>query len=123
MEALIVEDEREIGLMTKKILMERGINTKRVASVCEALTEIRDKDYGIYFLDLNLPDGTGFDLIPHIRGRKKDAWIVIISAYDDITESRKALRLKVNAFLKKPFSKADILNAVNHLLKPKRNVK
>jgi DNA-binding response OmpR family regulator len=117
MEALIVDDERDIGFMTKVILKKRGINTKDVTTISEAVHEIRNKDFGIYFLDLNLPDGTGFDLIPQIREKNKAAGIIIISAFDDIAESQKAACFKVNAFIKKPFSTADILNAVDQILK------
>jgi DNA-binding NtrC family response regulator len=117
MNALIVDDEPDIGFMTGIILKKRGINSKNVTSIAEASIEIDNKNFGIYFLDLNLPDGTGFDLIPQIRNKDKHAGIVIISAFDDVSEAQKAAHFKVNKFIKKPFSTADILNAVDQILK------
>lgn len=117
MNALIVDDEPDIGFMTGIILKKRGINSKNVTSIAEAFKEIEKKEFSIYFLDLNLPDGTGFDLIPQIRNKDKQACIVIISAFDDVSEAQKAAHFKVNTFIKKPFSTSDILNAVDQILK------
>lgn len=117
MNALIVDDEPDIGIMTGIILKKRGIDSKNVTSIAEASKEIEKKNFSIYFLDLNLPDGTGFDLIPQIRSKDERAGIVIISAFDDVSEAQKAAHYKVDKFIKKPFSTADISNAVDQILK------
>jgi len=117
MEALIVDDEEEIGLITSIILKKKGIKSKDVNSIADAEMQIKKKNFGIYFLDLHLPDGTGFDLIPQIRKHNKNAVIIIISAYDDTKEIQKAEFFNVNAFIKKPFSGKEILNAIDQILK------
>ena len=117
MEALIVDDEEELGLITSKILKKKGIDSKDVTTIADAEIQIREKNYGIYFLDLHLPDGSGFDLIPQIREKNKNAAIVIISAYDYYEELKKADFYEVNAFIKKPFTGYEILQTVDQILK------
>lgn len=115
MRALIVDDEADIGIMTKIILKNEGIRADDVNSIKEAKTKIRQNDYDIYFLDLNLPDGSGFDLMPQIRKKNEAAGIVIISAFDGVAEIRKAHELEVDDFIKKPFSKRDIKKAIEDI--------
>ncbi len=115
MRALIVDDEEDIGIMTKIILRKEGISADDVTSIEDAKAKIRHNDYDLYFLDLNLPDGTGFDLMPQIKKKNEDAGIVIISAFDGETETRKANEFKVDDFIKKPFSKHDIKKAIEEI--------
>lgn len=115
MKVLIVDDEKEIGLMVSKILSKNGFNAQFTTSIEEAKILIKENNYAIFLLDLNLPDGTGFDLIPTIREQVVDPKIIIISAYDGVMEQKRLKELQVDTFIKKPFSKADLLAAV---LKP-----
>ncbi len=115
MRALIVDDEEDIGIMTKIILSKEGIRADEVTSIEDAKTKIRKNDYDLYFLDLNLPDGTGFDLMPQIRKKNEGAGIIIISAFDGVAETRKANEFGVDEFIKKPFSKHDIRKAVEEI--------
>lgn len=115
MNALIVDDEEDIGLIVSKMLSRNGFSVKYLNRITKAKKEIRERKYDLFLLDLNLPDGTGFDIIPMIREENKEAKILIISAYDGITEMNKAKEMKIDAFIKKPFSKKDILDAIKNL--------
>ena len=110
--AIIVDDEEEIGLMVCKILSKQNIKATSFNTVESARQQLSDNDFDLFFLDLNLPDGTGFDLIPAIREKTPEAKIIIISAYDGIAEVARATELQIDDFIKKPFSRADIINAV-----------
>lgn len=112
MKVLIVDDEKEIGLMVSKILSKNNFDAQFTTSIRDAKLLMKQNEYDIYLLDLNLPDGTGFDLIPTIRGQIIRAKIIIISAYDGLTEQKRLKELKVDTFIKKPFSKAELLAAV-----------
>ena len=67
MKALIIDDEHDIGLMISKILTKEGIETDHTGFIKSARKMIHSKDYSIFFLDLNLPDGSGFELVPEIH--------------------------------------------------------
>ncbi len=110
--ALIVDDEEDIGLMVSVFLKKEGITAKYLNRVEPAKSVILEEDFDYYFLDLNLPDGTGFELIPLIRSKNVNAKIIIISAYDSHLETSKADEFQVSAFVTKPFTKKDILNAI-----------
>lgn len=115
MKALIVDDEEDIGIMLSKILLSLNVEPKYIDRIESASDEITNNTFQFYFLDLNLPDGSGFDLIPTIKKINKDAKIVIISAYDGDVELNRARAFEVSGFIQKPFSKKQIVQLINDL--------
>ena len=113
--ALIVDDEEDIGLMTKLMLKKRGIKADYASRIDMAIKRIAKNDYGFFILDLNLPDGSGFDLIPEIKKIHDNPEIIIISAYDGAAEKDKSIEYGISSFIKKPFKKQDLYKAVDKL--------
>ncbi|WP_339607388.1 response regulator [uncultured Roseivirga sp.] len=108
----IVDDEEFIGHMVSKFLQNEGLNTTYFDRMLTAREDFLNKIYDYYFLDLNLPDGTGFDLVPIIQEKAKNAKIIIISAHDGHEELSRAKAFGVHDFIHKPFNKQSILNTV-----------
>ncbi|MBU2913241.1 response regulator [Reichenbachiella agariperforans] len=113
MNVLIVDDEEDIGLMVSMFLKKKGISVDYADRITKAKNMIQAHAYEVYFLDLNLPDGTGFDLVDDIRNASEGAKVVIISAYDGVVETRRAAEMNIDHFIKKPFTKKQIIDAVN----------
>lgn len=113
LKALIVDDEEEIGFMVTRILQKQHIDATHVDRVQQGLKKIQSDEFDYYFLDLNLPDGTGFDLVSEIRKQRSPSKIFFISAYDGIKETQRAAELKVDGFISKPFTKQDIINTLD----------
>lgn len=98
--------------MVSKFLQKEGYQTTYFGRMVPAREDFSKKKYDFYFLDLNLPDGTGFDLVPIIKEHATDAKIIIISAHDGVEELSRAEALGVDDFINKPFSKQAILNTL-----------
>lgn len=109
--ALVVDDELDICLMVTKHLQNLHFETDYVLTVKDALQSVSDYSYELIFIDLNLPDGSGFDVILHTGKVSLQSKIVVISAHDN--ESMKALEIGANLFISKPFS----LKTINEGLK------
>ena len=108
--ALIIDDEIDICLMIAKHLQHLKFETQYALTVKEARLKLLSSAYDVVFLDLNLTDGSGFDVIHYRNKLNLDAKIVVISAYD--SESSKALQAGANLFLAKPFA----LRSINESL-------
>ncbi len=113
--ALIVDDEEDIGAMLVRFLGREGITTVYADRIKKAEKMIAQEFFDFYLLDLNLPDGTGFDLIPSIRDQNASATIIVISAYDGVAEMNRARELAVDRFIRKPFSKKEVLQTIADL--------
>ena len=68
---LIIEDDRALNKGITFNLKEEGFDVKGVYSLFEGRLEI-EKDYDLIILDVNLPDGSGFDLCSEIRLKNKN---------------------------------------------------
>ncbi|GAB3895622.1 hypothetical protein GCM10028825_39920 [Spirosoma agri] len=60
------------------------------------------------FLDLNLPDGIGFDLLPFIKEDQAQAKIIMISAFDGQAERKRATEQGADYFVGKPFTRRSV---------------
>ncbi len=109
---LIVDDEEDIGLMVSAFVKKAGYEPVYLNRVIPAQELIATEVFNAYLLDLNLPDGTGFDLIPSIKEKDPKARIIIISAYDSGQELGRAEEMGVHRFVNKPFTKRQVLEAL-----------
>ena len=67
----------------------------------------------MYVIDLNLIDGTGYDLIEKLRDMDVPSKIIMISAHD--TESSNAIEKGADYFLPKPLSKKALDEALQEV--------
>lgn len=108
---LIIDDETEICLLLSTMLKSKGYETAIAHTVEEGSNMVTAVNPDVVILDINLPDGEGFELVPTIK-EKTDAYIIMITARDGKREYDLAQKLKVDEFLRKPFSNKIILDAV-----------
>jgi DNA-binding response OmpR family regulator len=113
MQALIVDDERDIGYLICGILRQLDMRCKVMHTLETARDLIKHQSFDLYFIDIKLPDGSGFDLVSELNERDNNGEVVIISAFDGEEERDKAKSLGVKKFINKPFTKTEIIAAIN----------
>jgi len=112
---LVVDDETEICLLLTSMMRKLGFNTAYANNLEEGKSKLKESEYQVVFLDLNLPDGLGFHLIDDVESNNPKAKIIIISAYDGNVEQQRAKAEGAHYFIPKPFSKQSIIDALNEL--------
>lgn len=78
----------------------------------EAVEKIDDKPPHILLLDHKLPGISGLDVLDHIAEKKIDMLTIMITAYASIETAVRATRQGAYDFLAKPFTPAELKNAV-----------
>ncbi len=101
MKILIVDDEQPARKKLISFIKENnaGVNICEATNGIEAVEMIRNENYDLIFLDIQMPGMTGFEVIEHV-GIENMPVVVFVTAYDQYA---------LNAF--------DV-NAVDYLLKP-----
>lgn len=105
---LLVDDDA-LTLELHRTYIER-IDGFRVAAECTgaraALTAILDRRAGIdlVLLDVTMPDGTGLDVLRHVRARGSDIDVIAITGVRDADVVRQMVSLGVSQYLVKPFT-------------------
>jgi two-component system copper resistance phosphate regulon response regulator CusR len=112
MKILIIDDEEDICMLLKGILEKYDNQCEAVKTLIEAKNIMKRGIFDLFFLDINLPDGSGFELIPFINENNTDGEIVMVSAYDGDLERNRALAAGIKTFISKPFDKSEILEVI-----------
>ena len=113
MNVLLIDDETEICFLLKNMLRRVGINCDMAHSMAEGREQLGIGAYQAVFLDIHLPDGLGYKLIPEIRKSQPDVHVIAISAVDN--EQKNAKAEGADLFIAKPFDKGSILDGLRSL--------
>jgi two-component system OmpR family response regulator len=105
---LIVDDETDICLLLSGLLRRLGYQPTCAHFIEEGRQCLHTQQFSAVFLDLNLPDGLGFDLLPIIKEDQVAARVIMISAFDGQAERRRATEQGADYFIGKPFTRRSV---------------
>ncbi len=112
---LLVDDEHLILYSLSAALKDERSEVATAACGRDALTEIRRSPWDICFLDVNLPDANGLDLMNTIREISPATRIVIMTAVDLNEAQMKNLHGNGCHFLPKPFDLENVRSLVESI--------
>lgn len=112
---LIVEDEGDLCLLINILLDGKGMDVEHVQSIAKAEEYLLQEEPSLILLDNRLPDGFGIDFLSVVKEKHPETKVIMISGVDAAAEDV-ALENGADAFLKKPFTKAQLNNALTELL-------
>jgi two-component system OmpR family response regulator len=113
MRMLLVDDEPEICLLLQAILVRQGMTSTGAHSLAEARQSLKLGNYDGVFLDVNLPDGKGYELIPELKANYPHTRVIVISAMDQ--ERTSAMNAGADLFLPKPLHLRTILGSLKEV--------
>ena len=113
---LIVEDVPTQAAVAEAMLRDMGHDTRIAETARDGLRLAGEWQPDALLLDIELPDGSGFDLIGTLREHGNEAAIIIMTANGSIGTAVEAMRRGAADFLVKPFGKARLATTLGHLL-------
>jgi len=109
---LVVDDEPGMVSFLQRALAPRCGVVDTAASVELAEPQLRRRLYDLIVLDIALPGRSGIDWLHQLRDEGYAGDVVLMTAYADLDTAIDALRAGAADFLLKPFSLAQMLNAI-----------
>lgn len=82
-DVLVVDDDPLVRNIITEAMREAGHMPTNAESVSQALTLLREFEFDIVFLDLLLPDGTGFDLIKGTAQMPSPPKIIVVTGHPE----------------------------------------
>lgn len=114
--ALCLDDNEQVRPLVGLTLRKAGFAVTEVATCAEARRALQNGIYTLAVLDVDLPDGNGFDLAKEWRRDGHGSLpILFVSGREHSACQKKATQLNAR-FLPKPFGPLALLAAVNLLL-------
>jgi len=121
MKALIIEDEQKSREMLSEILKKYYPQIAILGlakNVAEAVELIEKTKPNLLFLDISMPDGTGFDVLEKTLGHHFD--IIFTTATDK--HALKAIKYSACDYLLKPIDLDELQDAINRVEKKRADV-
>lgn len=117
MKILIVEDEKGLAASISSYLKMSGHICEMASNYGTAEEKINLYKYDCALIDINLPDGSGLDIIKKLKRSNAPTGIIIISARDTINDRIEGLDLGADDYLIKPFDLAELNARIKSLFR------
>lgn len=101
---LIVEDDRLLNKTLTYNLSLDGYDITSVLNARNAAEAIRAGEYDLVLLDINLPDGNGYDLCRMIKPEHPDTLVIFLTANDQERDQVRGYEAGAVDYITKPFS-------------------
>lgn len=116
---LIVEDDLPLAAGLTRALSLEDRKIQSCSKLQEAERLIREEAPELVLLDVNLPDGNGYDFLAKLR-KTSQIPVILLTANDMETDIVAGLELGADDYITKPFSLAVLRARVNTQLRKKR---
>jgi CheY-like chemotaxis protein len=112
---LLVEDDESVGTGLRMLLDAQGYETTWVRMASDAGAAARETRPHVAIIDVNLPDGSGVDLIPVLRSEHESLPVVLSTGHVELDRSTEDAR---TLSLMKPYELRDLLAAIGNVTAP-----
>lgn len=113
---LVVEDDFSLAREIEKFLVKNGFETKVANSLAEGKEIYSKWMLDLVVLDVNLPDGLGFQFCEAIREEDSLLPVLFLTDKSDDETVVKGLSFETSDYMKKPFSRGELLVRMKRML-------
>ena len=114
--ALLVDDDASIRGLIRAEFADQSIGVEEAEDCRGARRRLAGEPTSIVFLDLQLPDGSGLDLIPEFRAAWPDTPVVLITGYGSVESAVEAMHRGAFTYLEKPFREGELTAVLRNAL-------
>jgi two-component system response regulator TctD len=115
MKILVVEDDPDLSKALTRALEKRGFAVTPCFDGLKAFQVIRQDEYDIILLDLNIPGEDGLHLLQRIRNAGIGTPVLILTARSSIGDKIAGLNVGADDYLSKPFDLDELEARINAL--------
>jgi NtrC-family two-component system response regulator AlgB len=120
MRILVVDDERNIQRTMILALESMGHESMAVQSGALAMRELKADRYDVVFLDLNLSQESGLDVLQDILRISPRTEVIMFTAFASVDTAVAAMRRGAFDYLPKPFTPDQIRQTLAHVERTRR---
>ena len=121
MKLLLLEDDPVLSNEIKDFFKSKEIVIDTVFDGNLFFKQIKNNQYDIYLLDINVPKINGLDVCKEIRLTNKTTPILMLTAFGEIEDKIEAFQLGADDYLVKPFKFIELVARVKSLLRRSTN--
>lgn len=109
---LLVEDDALLNKTLTYNLISEGYDTVSALNANTAAQLLTQTEYDMVLLDINLPDGSGYDLCRLIKPENPDTLVIFLTANDQESDQIRGYEVGAVDYITKPFSIGALLRKI-----------
>jgi len=109
MYVLVVEDERRLAQLVRRVLEEEGHTVDVAHDGEEGLQMALEGTHDVIVLDIMLPEINGLDVCKSLRANRVDTPVLLLTALDGVDDRVRGLDAGADDYLPKPFAFQELM--------------
>lgn len=101
---LVIDDDKNVCTAISNAVERMGHKTVHALTLKEGLEKACSDSFDVVFLDVQMPDGNGLDILPPIRGTPSSPEVIIITGFADPDGAELAIKNGAWDYIEKPCS-------------------
>ena len=116
---LIVDDDRDLVDLMRQYLEGEGLVVESAIDYASGLKAALSGNHELVILDVNLPGGSGFELLKELRA-KSNLPVVLLTARGDSVDRIVGLHIGADDYVPKPFEPREVVARIRAVLRRTR---
>ena len=119
LKVMVIDDSKTIRRTAETLLKKEGCTVVTATDGFEALAKIADEKPDIIFVDIMMPRLDGYKTCALIKMNQefKSTPVIMLSSKDGLFDKAKGKVVGAELYLTKPFTKEELLDAINTHIK------
>lgn len=117
MKLLIIEDDQTLANNLKQVLVKDGFAVNVSDTRDDGLAQTEINEYDCIVLDINFPDGSGFDLLQDLRKAENKTPVIIVTARGQVEDRIKGLNLGADDYVPKPVDSNELTARIRAVIR------
>lgn len=116
MKILFLEDDPAIATGLEYSLKNEGYDVKWVSKAKDAIKAVNEETFDFCILDINLPDGNGYEVCKEIKNNLEIP-VIFLTAYDDEVNVVMGLDYGADDYISKPFRVRELMARIKTVMR------
>lgn len=118
---LVVDDEREILLLLKKLLEKNGYLVEIASEGEEAIAKVASSPFHIVLTDLNMPGMGGLELLAKLKENYPKITVIFMTGFGTVRAAVQAIKEGAYDFIEKPFNPKELLKLLHNCVERQKS--
>jgi len=121
---LIADDHSAIRIGIKQICAGEfaAVQFGEATSYAEVFQKLKDSDWDLLILDIDLPGRNGLDILKDIRADKMTIPVLVFSFHSEEQIAYRALKTGASGYLSKDAADTELVKAINHIFNGRKYI-
>ena len=117
MKLLLIEDDLPLAESLCQCLKKNNFAVDLCQTYSQAEINLDVNEYDCLILDINLPDGSGLELLQHLRERQDITPVIIMTARGKVDDRVTGLNLGADDYLAKPIDSSELIARIRAVIR------